>query len=832
VSKSYKAILTASGGSAPYAWTVASGQLPPGLSLDRTSGQITGTPTQAGQFAATVGVSDSAGSSTSKAFALQVFELAQDQYGGLQSLPCSNGRQPHFYAQKIGSRWHLCTPAGNAFWMNGMFNASLPDYIDYQGIHSKDLVAAKYAGGDTNNSTLNWALQTVRRMKSWGFNAFAQYTSMFLLPSVVDSRWGTSDYSIPEKLPYVYLVKPSAYVFTNLNGWADGPVKDMLPAVKPGVYTGWRGTHINDFWDPNFAQFFQSYVTKDAATVQALGGPNTDYLISVDVDETDWLGGFGAGPDFPLVDNAQNRLRGGDPNPHVSWMVLVTSPVETASSVWNVVYPDTKVYSKAELSNWLSQRYGGSIASLNTAWGSRYTTFGTTATSYKGEALGAGDGVTTKFAKTLAHSAITPYTVQVKVNGTPVAGDGGDQFLYPTNSVVKSQITSYFWGSMSITFTNPPASGQTVSITYDACSPRATYTNVIGTGDGVKRTFDYGINDNPSSQPCYPTNMWPNSFKVSVAGALQGQDDGNGIINGSGIANTVVNYTSGQLSVSFLTPPAAGTSITVDYQTGGFGAGTGLMDEDGTCPAKSSTCWVTTDPFKLAGSTIQMKQDLDDFLLHHAQKYFSTATSIVHQAAPGVMISGPAPIGSWGTPPRRQILQAASQYLDILSDPNLPAACSDCTDLQQRVDFFAQYGGDKPWFSWEGYPANADSYESIYAQSTDAFKTQASRGQFYQQRMTALLNSKDSQTGTYHLVGLEWWDLYDMPNEQLNWGFMTLRDNVYDGVSSITTPGADAWGYPTGCLANFGCEQANYGNFVDAVLNANLNCFRTLASGN
>ena len=61
---------------------------------------------------------------------------------------------------------------------------------------------------------------------------------------------------------------------------------------------------------------------------------------------------------------------------------------------------------------------------------------------------------------------------------------------------------------------------------------------------------------------------------------------------------------------------------------------------------------------------------------------------------------------------------------------------------------------------------------------------------------------------------------------------MTLRDNVYDGVSSITTPGADAWGYPTGCLANFGCEQANYGNFVDAVLNANLNCFRTLASGN
>jgi hypothetical protein len=45
---------TASGGTAPYTFSVVAGALPPGLYLDPVTGEVTGTPTQIGVFAYTV----------------------------------------------------------------------------------------------------------------------------------------------------------------------------------------------------------------------------------------------------------------------------------------------------------------------------------------------------------------------------------------------------------------------------------------------------------------------------------------------------------------------------------------------------------------------------------------------------------------------------------------------------------------------------------------------------------------------------------------------------------------------------------------------------------
>jgi hypothetical protein len=46
----YHSQIPASGGTPPYSWSVASGQLPPGINLDSTTGYLDGTPTQVGTF--------------------------------------------------------------------------------------------------------------------------------------------------------------------------------------------------------------------------------------------------------------------------------------------------------------------------------------------------------------------------------------------------------------------------------------------------------------------------------------------------------------------------------------------------------------------------------------------------------------------------------------------------------------------------------------------------------------------------------------------------------------------------------------------------------------
>src|SRR5215471_14735087 len=67
----YNANLTATGGLAPYAWNVASGTLPPGISLNGT-GSLSGTPTASGTYSFSVSVTDSQRSPSSTSTNLSV----------------------------------------------------------------------------------------------------------------------------------------------------------------------------------------------------------------------------------------------------------------------------------------------------------------------------------------------------------------------------------------------------------------------------------------------------------------------------------------------------------------------------------------------------------------------------------------------------------------------------------------------------------------------------------------------------------------------------------------------------------------------------------------
>ncbi len=61
VGTSYNTTVTVTGGSAPYRFSMASGELPPGVGLGASSGNISGTPTTSGNFGFALSVSDSKG---------------------------------------------------------------------------------------------------------------------------------------------------------------------------------------------------------------------------------------------------------------------------------------------------------------------------------------------------------------------------------------------------------------------------------------------------------------------------------------------------------------------------------------------------------------------------------------------------------------------------------------------------------------------------------------------------------------------------------------------------------------------------------------------------
>lgn len=73
----YSATLQASGGTSPYSWSVGSGSLPAGLTLNALSGVISGTPTLSGTSTFTVEVTDASSHTATKSLSIAVAAASQ-----------------------------------------------------------------------------------------------------------------------------------------------------------------------------------------------------------------------------------------------------------------------------------------------------------------------------------------------------------------------------------------------------------------------------------------------------------------------------------------------------------------------------------------------------------------------------------------------------------------------------------------------------------------------------------------------------------------------------------------------------------------------------------
>ena len=313
-----------------------------------------------------------------------------DRYGGVkQRVARPSG---YFRLQKVGDRWMLVTPEGNPFWMAGVY---VVDYRD-GGPAAARAFATRY-GGDWER----FSEHAVRRLRAWGFNTLGEYSAAHTLPVSTRCNPGGNR----EQMPFVRILHPAWYSAVNLWELAPGPVKTLvLGGVDPAIYKGPAG-HLPDVFDPNFEAYARALASDprledagcpaaaelDTAAEPGVAGPNaaeparprtllhptlaeTPWLLGTTMDDTDYLLGFGPGPEFP----GHNHVI----QPHIGWLVAVTRPTQQRNPqvgkpfglTREVEYPDPVVYSKLAWRDFLRGKYG-SLEKLNRAWGSDYTTW-------------------------------------------------------------------------------------------------------------------------------------------------------------------------------------------------------------------------------------------------------------------------------------------------------------------------------------------------------------------------------------------------------------------------------------------------------------------------
>jgi len=134
VGASYSQMLSASGGTSPYSWSIVSGQLPAGLALAKT-GQISGTPTAAGASTFTVQAADSTpGGALTAQLALTLSVDAPLSIGTASALPpATAGMQYSATLQATGGRgsyaWSIVSgalPAGLTLMASSGAIAGIP----------------------------------------------------------------------------------------------------------------------------------------------------------------------------------------------------------------------------------------------------------------------------------------------------------------------------------------------------------------------------------------------------------------------------------------------------------------------------------------------------------------------------------------------------------------------------------------------------------------------------------------------------------------------------------------------------------------------------------
>lgn len=208
--KPYTQTLTSSGGTGPYAYSLASGTLPPGVTLSN-SGALSGTPTTAGSYTFTVRSTASGASPGTRTYTVVV-------HLGLPTT-LGNGTTGVAYTQALSATGATGTVAYS------MGAGALPDGLSISG--------AQIVGTPTKQGAFTF---TVHAVDAGGGSGDQQYTVQIAYPTVAIA---------PEELPEVIRDQRYLASFTATGGsgpykffLADGELPARFHLLADGTLTG------------------------------------------------------------------------------------------------------------------------------------------------------------------------------------------------------------------------------------------------------------------------------------------------------------------------------------------------------------------------------------------------------------------------------------------------------------------------------------------------------------------------------------------------------------------------------------------------------------------
>ena len=255
---------------------------------------------------------------------------------------------------------------------------------------------------------------------------------------------------------------------------------------------------------------------------------------------------------------------------------------------------------------------------------------------------------------------------------------------------------------------------------------------------------------------------------------------------------------------------AWGSSYTSWKSEGGYGVGTGLLDEDGRRHKWMGSQW------RLLGETPQMQKDLDDFLYLISQRYFKVCHDAIRSVDKNHLYFG---IVSLTVDTPKPVILGARDYVDAFVaslhhiDDRAPMKdkppVPDFYNLTRKPILAASL------FITAEPNSGLHNFRKPEPQYFASFDTQEERAEFYANYLQEILNLRGDD-GVYPVIGFHWWALTDDWGVHVNLGMITLRDNAYDGKEGIVRRGIDSWGFP------MGGEDRDYGNFLTGARNAHL----------